>query len=154
MKRKLKHYWAIFGFALIAILFIVYQYPQWFISSDQQQLLKRGLLVVSDQPAGSTLRVDYATLPFAGFIVVRNNMGDRLGDIVGVSSYYEPGRYKAIQIPVSPATYTGQALVVGIVIDNGDRQLNQADTLLVDAKNNFILQNVLIGSPLVPVPTE
>jgi|SRR3989344_5066487 len=147
MKITKRQFWVAVGFVIMAILFVAYQYPQWFISSDQQAFLKRGMLIVADQPPGPSVMINYATLPFAGFVVVRNDLGDRPGSIIGVSSYLEAGRYKSIRITLQSATVTGQALIAGLVTDDGSQRLDAGDQLLVDARGKPLIQSFLIGTP-------
>ncbi|MFH0874280.1 MAG: hypothetical protein V1846_05600 [Candidatus Komeilibacteria bacterium] len=141
------------GFVVVALLFLFYQFPQWFVSFDQEELLKRGMLIVSDQQPGATITIDYATLPFGGFIVVRNDFNGNLGDVIGVSQYLEPGRYKSIRIPALLTTATGQTVAAGIVKDNGNQHLDSGDQLLFDVRNNPFIREFIIGTPPV-TPTK
>ncbi len=151
MKKRFSTLYATLGFMVLAGLFILYQYPQWYISSDQTELLKRARLEVGDQVAGQTVTITYATLPFAGFVVVRNNMGDKLGDIIGVSNYLEAGRYKSVSVKLTTPTMTGQTLIAGIVADDGNQRLDARDRLLTDARGNPVIQSFIVGTSLLPV---
>ncbi len=151
MKKRFSTLYAILGFVVLAGLFILYQYPQWYISSDQSELLKRARLEVGDQVAGQTVTITYATLPFAGFVVVRNNLGDRPGDIIGVSNYLEAGRYKSVVIKLTSPTIIGQTLIAGIVTDDGNHRLDTRDTLLNDTRGNPVIQSLIVGTSSLPL---
>lgn len=151
MKKRFSTLYAILGFMVLAGLFILYQYPQWYISSDQSELLKRARLELGDQVAGQTVTITYATLPFAGFVVVRNNMGDKPGDIIGVSNYLEAGRYKSVSVKLTTPTMTGQTLIAGIVTDDGNRRLDTRDTLLNDNRGNPVIQSLIVGTSSLPL---
>ena len=151
MKKRFSTLYAILGFMVLAGLFILYQYPQWYVSSDQQELLKRARLEVGNQVAGQTVTITYATLPFGGFVVVRDNLGDKPGDIIGVSQYLEAGRYKSVVIKLTTPTITGQTLIAGVVTDDGNYRLDTKDTLLIDARGNPMIQSFIVGTTSLPL---
>lgn len=87
------------------------------------------VLVVSPQEARESVTIDRALLARSGYIVVRGSDGKRLGQIIEISPYLEPGEQTNITIQLGDFyTYNeSDQLIAMIYHDNGDTSFSDLD---------------------------
>jgi len=104
-------------------------------SASQSQTLKvgDGKVVVSDQSAGTAVKMDEAVYPISeGWIGVREYNNDKLGFILGVVRFSESQGLVPSEIILQRATTPGNKYAVVIFSENGDREFSLADDVQID----------------------
>jgi hypothetical protein len=84
---------------------------------------------VSDQAAGSAVRVAMVTLSQRGWLAARDSSGKILG-----AARFEPGSNTGVSIPLLRPTVSGEKYQVLVYIDDGDNSFDlHKDTLVMNA---------------------
>lgn len=83
-------------------------------------------LTVEDQSAGEQVIVAHATLVRMGWIAVRDSDGRTLG-----AGRFEAGEHSSVYVPLLRATEKGQGYQVLIYVDDGDREFDLHEDILV-----------------------
>ncbi len=88
-----------------------------------------GTLSVSPEAVRGSVIVDSAVLTRGGYVVVRGSDGKRLGQIIEISPYLEPGEHTNINIPLGDFYSYNESdqLIAMIYRDGGDRTFNDLD---------------------------
>lgn len=86
-------------------------------------------LVVKPQEARDKVIIETVTLNQGGFVVIRGSDGQRLGQVIEMSLYLEPGEHRKINIALGDFyTYNEvDQLVAMIYDDNGDKIFSELD---------------------------
>ncbi len=86
-------------------------------------------LVIAQQDARTSVKIDKVTLLKDGYVVVRGGDGRRIGQVIEISRYLEAGSAKDIIIELGEFyTYKeDDQLIVMIYHDDGDRSFNDLD---------------------------
>ncbi len=86
-------------------------------------------VVVAQQDARTSIKIDQATLSKGGYVVVRGGDGRRIGQVIEISRYIEAGSAKDIIIELGEFyTYKeDDQLIAMIYHDDGDRSFNDLD---------------------------
>lgn len=86
-------------------------------------------LVVLPQEAKTNVTIEQVVLTKPGYIVIRGSDGKRLGQIVEMSQYLEPGEHEKINILLGDFyTYNqNDQLIAMIYNDNGDKLFSELD---------------------------
>jgi hypothetical protein len=93
-----------------------------------------GKVVVKNQAAGTTIKLDSVTYPVAeGWIGVRDYQGGQLGGILGVVRFSEEQGLVPSEIVLQRATKAGSDYAVVVYTESGDRQFNLADDKQLDS---------------------
>lgn len=97
-------------------------------------------LVVSPQPARTSVTIDIATLERGGFVVVRGSDGKRLSQVIEISEYLEPGEYKNIKIELGDFyEYNPEDQLIAMIYhDEGDKTFNELDEPSTNGSAVFI----------------
>lgn len=100
-----------------------------FIMNSKVAESEREKILVSPQEAKTIVRIDQVVLDKPGFVVIRGSDGKRLGQIIEMSQYLEPGEHKNISISLDDFYTYNQAdeLVAMIYYDNGDKLFSELD---------------------------
>ncbi len=117
------------------------------ISNDEK-------LVVSTQEARDSVSIDRAVLTKGGFVVVRGSDGIRLGQVIEISKYLEPGEHTNIQIALGDFyTYNVADQLIAMIYrdSDGDQAFSDLDQPAVDASDTMTAVFVKTGKP---VPTS
>ena len=87
-------------------------------------------LLVSPQVAKDSVTIDRAVLTQGGYVVVRGSDGRRIGQVIEISPYLEPGEHKNITVKLGDFyTYNeSDQLIAMIYRDDGDTSFNDLDT--------------------------
>lgn len=92
-----------------------------------------GKVVVPDQKAAATVKLDSATYPVSeGWIGVREYTNDQLGYILGVVRFSESQGLVPSEIILQRATTAGKQYAVVIYKEDGDRKFNLAGDVQID----------------------
>ena len=86
-------------------------------------------LVIVQQDARTSVKIERATLSKSGYVVVRGGDGRRIGQVIEISRYLEAGTTEDITIELGEF-YTfkeDDQLIVMIYHDDGDRSFNDLD---------------------------
>jgi plastocyanin len=108
-------------------------------------------LSISAQKATKEVLVDAVKVNEPSFAVIRAIEGNRLSQIIEVSSYLNVGIHTGLIIPLGDFYKGGQELVVMIFKDNGDQIFNDLDQPAIDNKGAMIARYVTSGET---VPAE
>ena len=86
-------------------------------------------LVIAQQDARTSVKIDRATLSKSGYVVVRGGDDRRIGQVIEISQYLEAGEYENITIELGEfyAYNKADQLVVMIYHDDGDKSFNDLD---------------------------
>lgn len=86
-------------------------------------------LIVSPQAARESVTIDSATLPQGGYVVVRGSDGKRLGQVIEISPYLDPGEHRNLTIKLGDFyTYSeSDQLIAMIYRDDGDMSFSDLD---------------------------
>ena len=86
-------------------------------------------LVVLQQDARTSVKIERAILSKGGYVVVRGGDGRRIGQVIEISRYLEAGEYKNITIELGDFyTYEeADQLIVMIFHDDSDKSFNELD---------------------------
>jgi len=86
-------------------------------------------LVVLQQDARTSVKIERAILSKDGYVVVRGGDGRRIGQVIEISRYLEAGEYKNITIELGDFyTYEeADQLIVMIFHDDSDKSFNELD---------------------------
>ena len=86
-------------------------------------------IVIAQQDARTSVKIDQATLSKSGYVVVRGGDGRRTGQVIEISRYLEVGTAQDIVIELGEFyTYKEEdQLIVMIYHDDGDRSFNDLD---------------------------
>lgn len=83
-------------------------------------------VTVDDQPASTSVRVASVTLDERGWVAVRDAKGWILG-----AGLFPAGTEKDVEVPLMRATTAGERYQVLLYIDNGNKQFDLHDDILV-----------------------
>jgi len=93
----------------------------------------QGEVVVLDQPAGTSVKLDKVTYPVSeGWIGVREYNNDKLGFILGVVRFSESRGSVPSEIFLQRSTTAGKKYAVVIFTENGDSDFNLAGDVQID----------------------
>ena len=86
-------------------------------------------LVVSQQDARTSVKIERAILSKAGYVVVRGGDGRRIGQVIEISRYLEAGDHENVMIELGDFYTYNEAdqLIVMIYHDDSDRSFNDLD---------------------------
>lgn len=86
-------------------------------------------LLISPQVAKDSVTIDRAILTQGGYVVIRGSDGKRIGQVIEVSPYLEPGEHTNITIQLGDFyTYNeSDQLIAMIYRDDGDKSFNDLD---------------------------
>lgn len=86
-------------------------------------------LIVAEQGARTSVKIEGATLSQSGYVIVRDGDGRRIGQVIEISRYLEAGEYENITIELGDFyTYKeNDQLIVMIYHDDGDKSFNDLD---------------------------
>ena len=109
-------------------------------------------LDVKAQTINDGVSITRAYLTEPGFIVLREVIESKLGQIVEISQYLEAGEHTDVKIPVGDFYDGTNELITVIYKDVGDDEVfNDLDTPIVDAKGSVMARYVKTGEV---VPTS
>lgn len=112
------------------------------------------ILTVQPQiPKGSVI-VESAKLDKTGYLVIREVVGNRLGQIIEISSLLNPGLHNNIQISLGEAGINNKELIVMIYEDQGDKSFNDLDMPFINSEGYVTASYVSTGKPLPQEITE
>lgn len=114
--------------AVVAIGVALY----WITRSDtveQQTSISSEKLVVSSQPAQTSVTIDKVILEKGGFVVIRGSDGKRLSQVIEMSQYLDPGEYNNITIELGDFyEYKPEDQLIAMIYhDEGDKTFNELD---------------------------
>ncbi len=114
---------------------------------------KTDTVMVDPQEARDGVTVNEAMLSDGGYVVIRGSDGKRLGQIIEVSAYLEPGEHKNVQIALGDFyTYKPEDQLIAMIYkDDGDKAFSEADQPVTDPTGALIARFVKTGQP---VPTS
>ncbi|MCB9818357.1 hypothetical protein H6787_02620 [Candidatus Nomurabacteria bacterium] len=103
-------------------------------------------LNVGAQTIDDSVTITRAYLTESGFIVLREVIESKLGQIVEISQYLKAGEHADIKIPVGDFYDGTNELIAVIYKDVGDDEVfNDLDTPIVDAKGSVMARYVKTG---------
>lgn len=113
-------------------------------------------IMVTPQAARDRVVIDRAYLAESGFVVVRGSDGKRLGQIIEISKYLEPGEYGGIEILLGDFYTYNEAdqLIAMIYKDDGDQSFSGLDQPAVDAGGNMVARFVETGEMVPAAVTQ
>lgn len=92
-----------------------------------------GSVKVSDQSAGTVVRIDSADFPTSnGWIGVRDYSNGQLTGLLGVARWSDIEGLSPTMVPLLRATVAGNTYAVVFYSDNGDREFNLANDAQMD----------------------
>lgn len=154
MKFKL----TIFTILLFAILTIGYIYRDSFNSSTTDQnnstdssLDKQTLnnLIIQPQSPVGTVTVESVNLYKNSYLVVREVVESKLGQIVEISKPLKAGLHKNVTIQLGNADISGKELIVMVYDDqNSDGIFNDFDQPTIDGNGKMIARYIKTGKPI------
>lgn len=108
-------------------------------------------LSVSPQVARDSVTVNRAVLTQGGYVVVRGSDGKRLGQVIEISPYLEPGEHKDITIPLGDFyTYNeSDQLIAMIYRDDGDKSFSDLDHPADSATAVFVKTGALVPASVL-----
>lgn len=141
---------------LILILGVVgagyYFYNKEDATTPQKQEV--AILVVPPQIPKNNVMVESTQLDKAGYLVVREVVGNRLGQIIEISSLLNPGLHKNVQISLGETDISNKELIVMIYEDQGDKSFNDLDMPFINSEGYVTASYVSTGKPLPVEITE
>ncbi len=112
-------------------------------------------LTVAPQFSKGEVRVESATLSKDGFVVAREVIGNKLGQVIEISKPLNAGMHKNIVIPLGDADVSKSELIVMIYEDYGnDGVFNDFDTPALNEEGFMTARYVKTGKPLPTSITE
>lgn len=124
-------------FGMVALLLFFVQKPQPQNSENgvmmMQKIAGNSLNVVTQKP-GSQVAVDFVQLERGGYVVVREDKGGVMGEILGVSRLVEAGRTEGFSVPLSRPLRDGEMMYAALYADDGDGVFNTSkDSPVLDS---------------------
>lgn len=125
-----------FKITLIAVAILVIMGGIIYITSSRAKNIDTAVstssgdeLVIAQQDARTSVKIDKATLSKGGYVVVRGGDGRRIGQVIEISQYLEVGTAKDIIIELGEFYSYDEAdqLIAMIYHDDGDRSFNDLD---------------------------
>ena len=111
------------------------------------------LMVQPQNPKGS-VTVESAKLDKSGYLVIREVVGNRLGQIIEISSLLNPGLHQNIKISLGETDIRNKELIVMIYEDQGDKSFNDLDMPFINSEGYVTASYVSTGKPLPQEITE
>lgn len=107
-------------------------------------------LVVSPQEAYDSVTIDRAVLAQGGYVVVRGSDGKRLGQVIEISPYLEPGKHNNITILLGDFyTYNeSDQLIVMLYRDDGDKSFSDLDQPAESTAAMFVKTGEIVPASL------
>ncbi len=103
------------------------------LASQTEIKLGQTQLQVEAQSVNTSVMIKFVQLSEPGFLVVRELINNKVGQIVEISSYLEPGTHSTISIPLGEFYEGGTELMVIVYADaDNDQVLNDLDQPYVD----------------------
>jgi len=86
-------------------------------------------LVIAQQDARTSVKIDQATLSKGGYVIVRGGDGRRIGQVIEISRYLEAGKHENVTIELGDFYTYNEAdqLIAMIYHDDGDKSFNDLD---------------------------
>lgn len=107
-------------------------------------------LVVNQQIVDDVITIAKVKLNEPGYLVVREIIDDKAGQIIEISSYLEVGEYSNLEISLGDFYEGNKELMVLVYKDNqNDKVLNDLDQPITDDEGNFIARYAATGE-IVP----
>lgn len=125
-----------FKIALIVVAILVVVGSIVYITSSRTKNTNTALpvssndeLVIAQQDARTSVRIDQATLSKGGYVVVRGGDGRRIGQVIEISRYLEAGEHENVTIELGDFYTYNEAdqLITMIYHDDGDKSFNDLD---------------------------
>lgn len=125
------------------------------ITKDQENESPSKVLSINPQEPNEKVIVESVTLSKNGFLVVRQMEGDKLSQIVEMSSFLPAGTHKNIVIPLGNVDVSDSDLIVMIYEDaENDQVFNDLDLPAINENGNMTAMYVKTGKPLASGITE
>lgn len=110
---------------LLAGSYVIFLYSKG--ENKEAALGQMELVIAAQNDLQGSIHIDKVRLLKRGWIVIRGIDGNRLGQIIEISSLLEPGEHKDINVSLGDF-YTGdQEIIAMLYADNGDNTFNGSD---------------------------
>lgn len=125
-----------FKITLIAVLILVMVGGIIYVTSSRAKNIDTAVstsnsdeLVVAQQDARNSVKIDQATLSKNGYVIIRGGDGRRIGQVIEISRYLEAGKHENVTIELGDFYTYNEAdqLIAMIYHDDGDKSFNDLD---------------------------
>jgi plastocyanin len=118
-------------------------------ASSQEEHKILGKLIVKPQVPTDAVMVESVTLSKDSYVVLREVVNGKLGQVIEISEPLPKGTHKNVQILVGNADISGKELIVMVYDDqNSDKTFNDFDQPTIDDNGSMIARYIKNGEPL------
>ena len=130
--------------------FYFYNKEETITPQDQEVAILR----VQPQITKDSVMIESVKLEKTGYLVIREVVGNRLGQIIEISSLLNPGLHKNIKISLGETDISNKELIVMIYEDQGDKSFNDLDMPFINSEGYVTASYVSTGKSLPQEMTE